>query len=58
MLFYRFDNRDEIKTLGNIIDGRLVNITPSSVYSSYSLIDDPIRASTRGMTNLYIIFVE
>jgi len=36
-----------MKTLGNIIDGRLVSIATSSVYSNFNLIDDPVRASTR-----------
>ena len=51
LLFYRFDNRDEIKTLGNIIDGRLVNIAPSSVYSSHSLIDNKLVHNFCGIEN-------
>ncbi len=46
LLMYTFDNREVIKSLGNIIDGRLVDITPSSVYSNFNLIHDPVRAST------------
>ena len=42
LLFYRSDNRDVLKTLGNIIDGRLINIVPSSVYSNYNLIGDKL----------------
>ena len=41
LLFYRSDN-NELKTLGNIIDGRLVNIAPSSIYSNYNLIGDTL----------------
>ena len=42
LLFYRFDNINELMTLGNIIEGRLVNIAPSSVYSNYNLIGDKL----------------
>jgi hypothetical protein len=46
LLFYSsdntFDNINELMTLGNIIEGRLVNIAPSSLYSTYNLIDDKL----------------
>jgi hypothetical protein len=42
LLLFSFDNSSEVKTLGNIIDGRLVNIAPSSVYSNYNLIGDKL----------------
>jgi len=42
LLLFSFDNSGKVKTLGNIIDGRLVNIAPSSVYSNYNLIGDKL----------------
>ena len=51
LLMYTFYNRDEIKTLGNIIDGRLVNISPTSVYSNYNLIDNTLVHNFCGIEN-------
>jgi hypothetical protein len=39
-LLHIVDNGEEFKTLGNIIDGRLVSIVSSSVYTCYNLISD------------------
>ncbi len=51
LLMYTFNNRPEIKTLGNIIDGRLVDIAPESVYSNYNLIDDKLVHNFCGIEN-------
>lgn len=51
LLMYTFDNRPEIKSLGNIIDGRLIDITPTSVYSNYNLIDDKLIHNFCGLEN-------
>ena len=46
LLLGEYDNKNEMRTLGNIIDGRLVSILTSSVYSNFNIIDDSVRAST------------
>ena len=39
-LLHKVENGEEFKTLGNIIDGKLVSIVSSSVYTCYNLISD------------------
>jgi hypothetical protein len=50
-LFYRLGTGEEFKSLGNIIDGRLVHIEPSSVYNSANLIDDKLKINYCGIYN-------
>jgi hypothetical protein len=50
-LFYRLSTGVEFKTLGNIIDGKLVNIVSSSVYNYFNLIDDKLVHNFFGIQN-------
>ena len=50
-LLHRVDNGEEFTTLGNIIDGRLISIVSSSVYTSYNLIGDKLLHNFCGVRN-------
>ena len=50
-LFYRLSTGVEFKSLGNIIDGKLVNIVSSSVYNYFNLIDDKLVHNFFGIQN-------
>jgi len=50
-LFYRLSTGVEFKSLGNIIDDRLVNIVSSSVYNYFNLIDDKLVHNFFGIQN-------
>ena len=50
-LFYRLSTGVEFKSLGNIIDGRLVNIVSSSVYNDFNLVDDKLVHNFCGIQN-------
>jgi hypothetical protein len=51
LLVYTFDNRTTIKVLGNIIDNRLVAITPTSVLSTFNLVNDKLIHDFTGIEN-------
>ena len=50
-LFYRLSTGVEFKTLGNIIDGKLVSIVSSSTYNYFNLIDDKLVHNFFGIQN-------